>query len=88
MSLVAVPAMYALSHSKLRAAAALGSCALRADAAEAITCGDLSFVVVIGLIAQPLFHVRWVDGVTSVAIVYFLIKEGREAWAGDDCCGA
>jgi hypothetical protein len=27
----------------------------------------------------------WIDGVGSLAIVYFLVKEGREAWSGDDC---
>jgi len=87
VSLVAIPAMYALSRAKLRVADGLGSRALRADAAEAITCGYLSFVVVIGLLAQLLFRAWWVDGVTSLAIVYFLIKEGREAWEGDKCCG-
>jgi Cation efflux family len=39
---VAIPAMYALSRAKLRVAKELGSRALRADAAEAITCGYLS----------------------------------------------
>jgi len=24
--------------------------------------------------------------VTSLAILWFLIKEGREAWTGEDCC--
>jgi len=28
----------------------------------------------------------WVDSLASFAIVYFLIKEGREAWVGDECC--
>jgi hypothetical protein len=28
------------------------------------------------------------DAVTSLAIVWFLIKEGREAWQGETCgCG-
>jgi hypothetical protein len=26
-----------------------------------------------------------IDAVTSLAIVWFLIKEGREAWTGDEC---
>ncbi len=37
-------------------------------------------LVVVGLVAQALFHAWWLDGVTSLAIVYFLVKEGREAW--------
>jgi hypothetical protein len=26
-----------------------------------------------------------IDAVTSPAIVYCLVREGREAWRGDDC---
>ncbi len=86
VAVVAMPAMYALSKAKIRVAEALGSRALRADAVEAITCGYLSAVVVVGLIAQVLFHAWWVDSVTSLAITYLLVKEGREAWSGDACC--
>jgi hypothetical protein len=28
----------------------------------------------------------WVDAVTSLAIVGFVVKEAREAWSGEDCC--
>jgi divalent metal cation (Fe/Co/Zn/Cd) transporter len=86
VALVAIPAMAVLSRLKLQVAEGLASRALRADAVEAITCGYLSFVVVIGLGAQLFFHAWWVDGVSSLAIVYFLLKEGHEAWKGDDCC--
>jgi divalent metal cation (Fe/Co/Zn/Cd) transporter len=86
VALVAIPAMYALARQKLNIAQRLGSRALKADAVEAITCGYLSFAVVIGLSAQVLFHAWWVDGVTSLAIVFLLVKEGREAWQGVECC--
>ena len=82
----AIPIMYVLSRQKLALAEQLGSRALRADAIESITCGWLSFVVVIGLLAQLALGVWWVDSVASLAVVYFLIKEGREAWNGGDCC--
>ena len=51
-----------------------------------ITCGWLSLVVVIGLLAQFALGAWWVDCVASLAIVYFLIKEGREAWNESECC--
>jgi divalent metal cation (Fe/Co/Zn/Cd) transporter len=78
--------MYVLSRQKLAVAQQLGSRALRADAIESITCGWLSSVVVIGLLAQLAFRAWWVDSAASLAIVYFLIKEGREAWNGGECC--
>ncbi len=79
-----------LAHRKIVVAEELGSRALRADAMEAVTCGWLSFVVVISLAAQWAFGAWWIDGVGSLAIVWLLIKEGREAWSGEQCnsCGA
>jgi divalent metal cation (Fe/Co/Zn/Cd) transporter len=86
LTVAAIPIMYVLSRQKLAVAEQLGSRALRADAIESITCGWLSSVVVIGLLAQLAFRAWWVDSAASLAIVYFLIKEGREAWNGGECC--
>jgi divalent metal cation (Fe/Co/Zn/Cd) transporter len=47
-----------------------------------IACGYLAVVVVVGLVAQLLFGTWWIDSVTSLVIVGFLMKEGREAWFG------
>jgi divalent metal cation (Fe/Co/Zn/Cd) transporter len=86
VTVLAIPIMYFLAKRKLAVAAQLGSRALRADAIEAIACGWLSFVVVVGLLAQLAIGAWWIDSVTSLAIVWFLVKEGREAWAGEECC--
>jgi divalent metal cation (Fe/Co/Zn/Cd) transporter len=84
--LLAIPIMYFLGRHKLQLANALGSRALRADAVESITCGWLAFVVVGALVAQVLVGAWWLDALASLGIVWFVIREGREAWAGDDCC--
>ena len=86
LAVAAIPIMYFLARRKLAVAEQLGSRALRADAIESITCGWLSFVVVLGLAAQLASGPWWVDSLASLAIVYFLIKEGREAWEGCECC--
>ena len=83
---LAMPIMTLLARRKIAIAAELGSRAMRADAAEAITCGWLSLVVVIGLLADYVLGAWWVDAVTSLAIVGFVFKEAREAWSGEDCC--
>ena len=85
VTLLAIPVMRYLAQRKLDLAGKLGSRALRADAIEAITCGWLSFVAVTSLVAQALFGFWWIDSVGSLAIVWLLVKEGREAWAGE-CC--
>ena len=64
----------------------LGSRAMRVDAIESMTCGWLSLVVVVGLVANLLLGAWWVDAVTSLGIVWFVVKEAREAWSGEDCC--
>jgi divalent metal cation (Fe/Co/Zn/Cd) transporter len=86
VSVLAIPIMYLLSRRKLQVARALGSRALRADAVESITCGWLALVVVTALVAQLLVGAWWLDAVASLAIVWFLIREGREAWEGEGCC--
>jgi divalent metal cation (Fe/Co/Zn/Cd) transporter len=86
ISVLAIPTMYLLARHKLRLANALGSRALRADAVESITCGWLAFVAVGALVAQLLVAAWWVDALASVGVVWFVIREGREAWQGEDCC--
>ncbi len=78
--------MWWLARTKLTIAEQLGSRALKTDAVESITCGYLSGAIVAGLLAQLLLGAWWVDGVTSLAIVYFLVKEAHEAWKAEACC--
>ena len=85
VALLAMPVMAALARRKFAVAEALGSRAMRADAMESVTCGWLSLVVVLGLVAEEPTGVWWIDAVTSLVIVGFLVKEGHETWRGDDC---
>jgi len=85
VALLAFPVMYGLARRKLAIAEVLSSCAMRADAMESVTCGWLSLVVVAGLIAEALTHAWWVDPVASLCIVGLLVREGCEAWGGEDC---
>jgi len=85
LATVAIPIMLLLAKAKIRIADSMGSRALRTDAVESITCGYLSGVLVLGLLAQLLVGAWWIDSATSIAIVGLLIKEGQEAWQGDDC---
>lgn len=86
IAVLAIPIMYYLSRRKLRAAAALESHALRADAVESLTCGWLALVVVGALVTQHFVGAWWIDPLASLGIVWFLIREGREAWQNKICC--
>ena len=85
VALAAIPSMRYLARRKIAIADKIGSRALRADAMEAVTCGWLSAVVVVSLAAQWAFGAWWIDGFGSLAIVWLLVKEGREAWSGTEC---
>ncbi len=87
IGLVAKIGMPILAGYKLRVAARLNSRALRADAMEAITCGYLSIVLMVGLAATRLFGWWWLDSVAALALIPFLLKEARAAIRGEpDCC--
>ena len=83
VAVLAIPIMLVLARRKLALADQLGSRAMRADAAESLACLWLSLVVVVGLVADFAFGAWWIDPVTSLAIVWFLVKEGREAWEAE-----
>src|SRR2546427_13053899 len=85
IGLVAKIGMPILAAYKLKVAARLKSRALRADAVESITCGYLSIVLMVGLAATRVLGWWWLDSVAALALIPFLIKEGREAIRGE-CC--
>ena len=86
VAVAAIPLMYVLSRKKLRIAERLGSRALRADAVEAVACAYLALAVVLGLLAELATGAWWIDSVTSLVIVWLLVREGREAFEGESCC--
>lgn len=88
IGLTAKIGMPLLAAWKLKVAARLNSRALRADAMEAITCGYLSVVLIVGLAATRLFGWWWLDSVAALALIPFLIKEGREAITGECSCAS
>jgi len=87
IGVIAKVGMPILAGYKLRVAARLNSRALRADAMEAITCGYLSIVLMVGLAATALLGWWWLDSVAALALIPFLLKEARAAIRGEcDCC--
>ena len=86
IGLVAKIGMPILAGYKLKVAARLNSGALRGDAIEAIVCGYLSMVLMVGLAATRILGWWWLDSVAALALIPFLIKEARAAIAGEDTC--
>jgi divalent metal cation (Fe/Co/Zn/Cd) transporter len=80
-SLIVMPL---IAWQKLRAARALESPALRAEAMETLACSYLSVALLAGLGANVLFGWWQADPLAALLMVPWLIKEGREGILGDD----
>jgi len=46
---------------------------------ETLICAYLSFALLLGLGLNALFGWWWADPLAALAMVYFIVKEGREA---------
>jgi divalent metal cation (Fe/Co/Zn/Cd) transporter len=79
LAVAAAIIMPLLFISKLRVAKRIGSAALKADAACSVTCAYMSFTLLAGLLLNQLFNWWWADPLAALALIYFLIQEGREA---------
>jgi divalent metal cation (Fe/Co/Zn/Cd) transporter len=87
-SLVVMPLV---AWGKLRAAREIGSAALRAEAKETLACSYLSFALLLGLAANAAAGWWWADPLAALAMVPWLVREGREGIRGERCedaCGA
>jgi divalent metal cation (Fe/Co/Zn/Cd) transporter len=82
-SLVIMPLM---ALGKIRAAQAIGSGALRAEARETLACSYLSLTLLLGLAANAAVGWWWADPVAALLMVPWLIKEGVEGMRGETCC--
>jgi divalent metal cation (Fe/Co/Zn/Cd) transporter len=79
-SLVLMPI---LARFKLRAADRINSRALHADAFETIACAYLSFALLLGLAANYFFGWWWADAFAALVMLYFIVREAREALSGE-----
>ena len=81
LSLTVMPVV---AWAKIRAAREIGSAALRAEAKETLACSYLSFTLLVGLAANALWGFWWADPVAALAMVPWLIHEGREGFEARD----
>lgn len=81
---VSIAVMLWLARAKRRTAADLGSRALAADAEQTQACWYLSVVVLAGIGLNALFGWWWADPVAALGVSVILLREGWEAWSGED----
>lgn len=83
VSLVVMPA---LSLAQRRAGRELGSRSAVADSKQTLLCAYLSGVLLLGLVLNARLGWSWADPVAALVIAGAAVREGREAWRGEQCC--
>lgn len=68
-----------LSRAKKHIGAEIGSKALKADGACSIVCAYMAWIVLGSVVLTAWLGWWWIDGAASLALVYFVVKEGMEA---------
>jgi divalent metal cation (Fe/Co/Zn/Cd) transporter len=75
-----------LGWRKRRVGTLLQNQLVLADAAETILCAALAATTLLGLVLFAAFGWWWADPVAALAVAYFAVREGREAWHGELVC--
>jgi divalent metal cation (Fe/Co/Zn/Cd) transporter len=83
VSLVVMPL---LAVAKRRTGCRLGNPVVIADSTETALCSYLSAILLAGLLLNATLGWWWADPVAALAIAGLAVREGREAWRGDNCC--
>jgi divalent metal cation (Fe/Co/Zn/Cd) transporter len=81
-----VVTMPLLAAWKRRVGRALNSSAAVKEASQTQLCAYLSIALLIGLGANALFGLWWMDPAAALVIAAVAVKEGRESWSGEGCC--
>ncbi len=85
LSLFSLVWMPVLGVMKKRLGEQLGSAATAGEGAQNLLCAYLAAAVLVGLLANTLFGLWWVDPVVGLLIAGLAIREGKEAWEGQSC---
>lgn len=80
------PTMPLLAAWKRRVGRALSSSAAVKEASQTQLCAYLSIALLVGLGANALFGLWWMDPAAALFIAAVAVREGRESWRGDGCC--
>ena len=75
-----------LARAKRETAIAIGSRAMEADAFQTTACFWLSVITLAGVGLNAGLGWWWADPVAALGMTLFIVREGREAWRGEECC--
>lgn len=74
-----------LGRAKQRIAAKLGSRATYGEGTQNVLCALLAGAVLVGLAANTMFDLWWLDPAIALLISAICVREGQKAWRGEEC---
>ncbi|HEX8631312.1 MAG TPA: cation transporter [Catenuloplanes sp.] len=80
-----VVVMPLLVWAKRRTGRELGSATVVADSMQTMLCTYLSVVVLVGLLVNAALDWWWADPIAALVIAAVAVREGVEAWRGEQC---
>ncbi len=78
--------MPTLGIAKTRLARHLASEATAGEGTQNLLCAAQAAAVLLGLGIHAVTGVDWVNPVIALALGAWAVREGRQAWRGEDCC--
>jgi divalent metal cation (Fe/Co/Zn/Cd) transporter len=81
-SLIVMPL---LVRAKRRTGRELGSATVMSDSTQTLLCTYLSAVLLVGLVLNATLGWSWADPLAGLVIAGVAVKEGIEAWRGEQC---
>src|SRR5215469_12036116 len=74
-----------LGRAKQRIGEKLGSRATYGEGTQNMLCAILAAAVLVGLAANTLFSLWWLDPAVALAISAACVREGQKSWRGEEC---
>jgi divalent metal cation (Fe/Co/Zn/Cd) transporter len=87
LAAAALLVMPTLIRTKLKVASSINSPALKGDAACGVVCVYMAATLLVGLLLRAALGWWWADPLAALGIVYFIVREGREALTAQNGCG-
>jgi divalent metal cation (Fe/Co/Zn/Cd) transporter len=74
-----------LGYAKRRLGAKLDSRATVGEGTQNLLCGYMAVAVLVGLLANALFGIWWLDPAAALFIAAVAFREGQKSWRGEAC---
>jgi divalent metal cation (Fe/Co/Zn/Cd) transporter len=85
LSIASLAVMPALGIAKRHLGTTLDSAATAGEGTQNLLCAYLAAAVLAGLLANTFLGWWWLDPIVALGIAALAVREGIEAWRGEDC---